>query len=69
MADIADISQAESEFLLSLKLSTRMPFQGESADYCCECGEEIPAERRKALPGIRYCVFCAEHFEKTGIRI
>ena len=69
MADNVDISQAESDFLLSLRLSARARFQGESANYCCECGEEIPAERREALSGVRHCVFCAEHFEKTGIRI
>lgn len=68
MADNADISQAESDFLLSLRLSARALFQGESANYCCECGEEIPAERRKALPGVRQCVFCAEYLELTGTR-
>jgi len=32
--------------------------QGESADYCDECGEAIPEARRKALPGVRTCVPC-----------
>ncbi|MCU6213449.1 TraR/DksA C4-type zinc finger protein, partial [Morganella morganii] len=26
------------------------------------------AVRRRALPGVRYCVFCAEHRERTGTR-
>ncbi|MEM8322568.1 TraR/DksA C4-type zinc finger protein [Morganella morganii] len=26
----------------------------------------IPAVRRRALPGVRYCVFCAEYRERTG---
>lgn len=35
----------------------RMP-RGESAEYCDECGEEIPEKRRAALPGVRTCVAC-----------
>jgi phage/conjugal plasmid C-4 type zinc finger TraR family protein len=35
----------------------RMPV-GESARHCDECGEPIPAARRKALPGVRRCVPC-----------
>ncbi len=27
---------------------------------CAECGEEIPAARRRALPGVRLCVPCQE---------
>ncbi len=36
---------------------SRIP-RGESAEYCDECGEEIPEKRRAALPGIRTCVAC-----------
>ena len=32
--------------------------RGESATHCEECGEPIPAARRKALPGVRRCVPC-----------
>jgi phage/conjugal plasmid C-4 type zinc finger TraR family protein len=35
----------------------RMP-AGKSARFCDECGEPIPAARRKALPGVRACVPC-----------
>lgn len=35
----------------------RMP-AGEGTDECEECGEEIPAKRRAALPGARTCVAC-----------
>lgn len=35
----------------------RMPV-GETATHCGECGEEISAARRKALPGARTCVPC-----------
>ncbi len=26
----------------------------------CKCGEKIPAAKRKALPGVRYCIRCSE---------
>jgi phage/conjugal plasmid C-4 type zinc finger TraR family protein len=32
--------------------------RGPSAKYCDECGEPIPAARRKALRGVRTCVPC-----------
>ncbi len=32
--------------------------KGESLTHCEDCGEEIPAGRRKALPGVRRCVAC-----------
>jgi len=35
----------------------RLPL-GEGAQYCEDCGEEIPEARRKALPGTRTCVGC-----------
>ena len=31
---------------------------GESATHCENCGEPIPAARRRALPGTRTCVSC-----------
>lgn len=68
MADEADISQAESDFLLSLHLNKRTQYHGESAEYCTGCGEVISAVRRRALPGVRYCVFCAEYHERTRTR-
>lgn len=35
----------------------RLP-QGEGTLDCIECGEEIPARRREALPGVTTCVAC-----------
>jgi phage/conjugal plasmid C-4 type zinc finger TraR family protein len=35
----------------------RMPV-GNGEIHCVECGEEIPASRRKALPGAKTCVPC-----------
>ena len=35
----------------------RLP-RGDSLPECEECGAEIPAGRRAALPGVRLCVAC-----------
>ena len=42
---------------------SRLP-RGEGLTHCEECEEEIPEERRKALPGVRLCVTCQSEFEK-----
>ena len=31
---------------------------GPSAEECDNCGEDIPAARRRAIPGVRTCVGC-----------
>ena len=35
-----------------------------SAEFCEECGDEIPKARQKAVPGVQYCVFCQQLHEK-----
>lgn len=40
-----------------LRARANMP-AGESAEWCDECGEDIPEARRQALPGVRTCVDC-----------
>lgn len=35
----------------------RLP-QGEGTLECVECGEQIPARRREALPGVTTCIAC-----------
>lgn len=37
----------------------------DSLDYCLDCGEEIPEERKKLLTGICYCVKCKTKHEST----
>ena len=32
--------------------------KGESETHCQECGEPIPEARRRAVPGVRFCVPC-----------
>jgi len=42
---------------------SRLP-DGESLIHCEECGVAIPEARRKAMPGVRYCVRCQSELEK-----
>jgi phage/conjugal plasmid C-4 type zinc finger TraR family protein len=42
---------------------SRLP-DGESLTHCEECGIAIPGARRKAMPGVRYCVKCQSDLEK-----
>lgn len=35
-----------------------------SAEWCEDCGAEIPEARRVALPGVRVCIDCAREAEK-----
>jgi phage/conjugal plasmid C-4 type zinc finger TraR family protein len=44
----------------------RMP-AGESAEECDDCGDPIPAARRKALPGVRTCVVCQSERDKATV--
>ncbi len=41
---------------------SRMP-TGESREDCEECGELIPEARRKAVPGVRFCIACQEQLD------
>lgn len=34
--------------------------RGDSAFECDDCGNAIPAARRKAIPGVRRCVTCQQ---------
>ncbi|MEX9225554.1 TraR/DksA C4-type zinc finger protein [Providencia rettgeri] len=68
MADEIDISQAESDFLLSLRLSQRAQYHGQSAKVCVECGENIPLARRMTLPGVQHCVCCMARQEFSRIK-
>lgn len=41
---------------------------GVSASHCQDCGEPIPVERQRAMPGVTLCVDCQsweEHHRRT----
>ena len=38
--------------------------QNPSAEECEDCGESIPEQRRKLIPGVQKCVRCQELLDK-----
>ena len=44
---------------------SRLP-DGPGRSDCADCGQPIPAARRKALPGVRLCVPCQEVADREG---
>ena len=42
---------------------SRLP-EGESSKNCEECDVLIPDERRKAVPGVRFCITCQTELKK-----
>lgn len=61
MPDEIDQAQACNEdfqaFALELNQRSREPGTY-TGIYCVECDEEIPEQRRKAMPGCRRCIDC-----------
>lgn len=62
MVDIVDIAtndilqvQAERIRRLHQKVLSQKKV---SSHFCIECGEPIPEERRRSVPGCRLCVDC-----------
>ena len=49
----------------AVKRARFMTPTGEGADECDDCGEDIPAARRVALPGTRTCISCQSTRDAT----
>ena len=37
---------------------------GDGSAECLECGEDIPEQRRLALPGVRTCIACQQERDR-----
>ena len=66
MADEADFGNERMAIELERIVAGRVTFSGVSLAECEECGAEIVEARRRALPGVRVCVGCAEAAEQAG---
>lgn len=68
MSDICDMgSESERAYMdeiLRLHASRRPLMTTAQAFYCEDCGEPIPENRIKAVPGTTRCVQCQELFER-----
>jgi phage/conjugal plasmid C-4 type zinc finger TraR family protein len=53
------------------RMQARKPQVGESLTHCAECEEPIPEARRSAIPGVKFCIDCAQErdggFQARGI--
>lgn len=65
MVDIVDIATDYNEKALERILNNRQQFTGISAEYCEECGCDIPEQRRQAVKGVKYCIDCQQILERT----
>lgn len=65
---VIDRAKAREEELLADALAAhgrKTAVVRESAKVC-ECGQRIPAARRKAVPGVQLCIDCQEFEEQRG---
>lgn len=61
MADLLDLAAEREELERASLIASRhrpAPAHTISATHCEECGGDIPAARRLAVPGCEYCVDC-----------
>jgi phage/conjugal plasmid C-4 type zinc finger TraR family protein len=56
--------QIDASVADAIKLARSRLSEGEGLTHCEACEDEIPAARRKAIPGVRLCVNCQEELEK-----
>lgn len=64
MADIIDTAAEIEELQRNAALSAhRINRNAVSAEHCTECGEDIPAPRRAAVPGCQVCAECQADLE------
>jgi phage/conjugal plasmid C-4 type zinc finger TraR family protein len=59
-ADVVDMAQAhvETETALSIERIRQMTSSGGGSYHCIDCGGDIPADRRRHVPGAVRCVPC-----------
>lgn len=65
-AEIAQINnlQRNSMAVNELRQQLERQRQQPSAEFCEECGEDIPLARREAVPGVQFCIYCQTKMEK-----
>jgi len=67
--DAADYAQDREGEYLADRLAAQARAAGLGArgtDICADCGEEIPAERRAALPSAVRCINCQAWAERVA---
>ncbi|MBA7791345.1 TraR/DksA family transcriptional regulator [Citrobacter freundii] len=63
-SEIIDQASALEEMMRDHAIQAhRLNRNAVSAEHCAECGEDIPAPRRAAVPGCQTCASCQEEIE------
>lgn len=58
-AEIIDQANDLTQQIIDMAIAAhRIDRSAVSAEHCEECGEEIPAPRRAAMPGCQMCAEC-----------
>ncbi|MCQ9422704.1 TraR/DksA C4-type zinc finger protein [Pseudomonas sp. LJDD11] len=67
MADEVDLANDHAEHMLRLAIQ-RIPAPSFSAaaEFCDDCGSDIPTARRIAVPGCVTCIDCQSLRERRG---
>ena len=71
MMDDADRSIIDQQRWLDASIAAARritPPKALSARACCECGEDIPEDRRQAIAGVQTCFDCSEMLESRRAR-
>ncbi|MEH3613586.1 TraR/DksA family transcriptional regulator [Enterobacter roggenkampii] len=67
MADAMDLVQQRVEEERQRHISAaRTKTSGVSRVLCIECEAPIPSTRRRAIPGVQFCITCQEIAELKG---
>jgi phage/conjugal plasmid C-4 type zinc finger TraR family protein len=64
-AEIEDMFRAAALRKARTRPADALPAGMDSASECAQCGDEIPAARRAAVPGVMLCAFCQSRAEKS----
>lgn len=63
-SEIIDQTSALEEMMRDHAIQAhRLNRNAVSAEHCAECGEDIPAPRRAAVPGCQTCASCQKEIE------
>ncbi len=62
--------RALAQLLAKFGQTSPADWETKSAKWCtdAQCGERIPDERRRAIPGVKFCVECQERREQRERR-
>ncbi|QMR57559.1 TraR/DksA family transcriptional regulator [Klebsiella michiganensis] len=66
-AELIDQANELAERRLEITIQNmRINHEAVSATHCCDCGEEIPEQRRELVAGCQRCADCHEEEELRG---